>query len=106
MAPSSSGLGRQVLILKIVGSNPTGVTKKEIEKKIEEVPPEIKKELVAISSKLNNPNILEAEFNTLSNDTFHKISDSVTQEVGIPLSTKVFPLWQDWLNKQIKAKRI
>ena len=66
----------------------------------------IKKELVAISSKLNNPNILEAEFNTLSNDTFHKISDSVTQEVGIPLSTKVFPLWQDWLNKQIKAKRI
>ncbi|KKU58325.1 MAG: hypothetical protein UX80_C0004G0076 [Candidatus Amesbacteria bacterium GW2011_GWA2_47_11b] len=30
-APSSSGLGRQVLILKIVGSNPTGVTKKEIE---------------------------------------------------------------------------
>ena len=27
-APSSSGLGHQVLILKIAGSNPAGVTKK------------------------------------------------------------------------------
>ncbi len=27
LAPSSSGLGHQVLILKIAGSNPAGVTK-------------------------------------------------------------------------------
>lgn len=30
MAPSSSGPGHQVLILKIAGSNPAGVTKKKV----------------------------------------------------------------------------
>jgi len=48
---------------------------------------------------------LEAEFSVLSNDAFHKISDEVIREVGLPLSERVFPAWQKWLNAEIKKKR-
>ncbi len=34
VAPSSSGPGRQVLILKIAGSTPAGVTKKTAHRKV------------------------------------------------------------------------
>jgi hypothetical protein len=66
----------------------------------------IKKELVDVSIKSNMPNILEAKFNVLSNNAFHKISDKVRQEVGLPVSERVFPEWQEWLNTQIKLKKI
>jgi flagellar protein FlaI len=66
----------------------------------------IKKEVVDVADKIGNLRLLEAEFNMLSNDAFHKISDSVRQEVGLPLSEKVFPAWQKWLNEQIKTRKI
>ena len=50
--------------------------------------------------------ILEAEFNTLANHEFHKISDEVIQETGIPLGKHVFPRWQKWLNESVKKKII
>ena len=66
----------------------------------------IKKEIVDVSEKINEPSLLEAEFNSLSNDKFHKISDAVRKEVGLPLSERVFSEWQKWLNQKIKGKRI
>mgnify|MGYP001575581414 FL=1 len=66
----------------------------------------IKKEIVAIAEKTGNENILEAEFNSLSNDAFHKISDKVREEIGLPLSERVFPEWQKWLNKEVKKGKI
>jgi len=66
----------------------------------------IKKEIVDVAEKINNPEILEAKFNVLSNDAFHRISDEVRQEIGLPLSERVFPEWQKWLNEQIKKKKI
>lgn len=66
----------------------------------------IKKEVVDVSKKINKPEILEAEFNTLSNHMFHKISEEVIKETGLPLSERVFPEWQQWLNKEIKKKII
>jgi len=66
----------------------------------------IKKEIVDIAEKTKNPYLLEAEFNTLSNYIFHQISSDVFQEVGLPLSERVFPEWQKWLNKQIKGKKV
>ena len=66
----------------------------------------IKKEIVDVSEKINEPSLLEAEFNSLSNDKFHKISDAVRKEVGLPLSERVFPEWQKWLMQKIKGKRI
>jgi len=62
----------------------------------------IKEELVSASKRLNNYKILEAEFSSKANHAFHRISDEVRQEVGLPLSEKVFPLWLKWFNDEIK----
>ena len=64
----------------------------------------IKKELVDVSKKTGDKNLLEAEFNALSNDRFHKISDKIREEVGMPTSERVFPEWQRWLNEEVKAR--
>jgi len=66
----------------------------------------IKQELVDISEKLKKPEILESEFIALNNNTFHEISKEVNEEIGLPEGKRVFPLWQEWLNKQIKKKKI
>ena len=65
----------------------------------------IKQELVDTSIKINNPDILEAEFNSLSNNMFHQYSKDVREDVGIPEGKKVFSLWQNWLMKEIKARK-
>jgi len=64
----------------------------------------IKKEIVDAAKKTGYNSILEAKFNTLSNHIFYEISDKIRQEIGIPAGEKVFPLWQKWLNEQIKKK--
>ena len=56
-----------------------------------------KQEIVDISDKLNKPQLLEATFNVLANNAFHKISDDVRQEFGLPSSEYVFPRWQKWV---------
>ena len=66
----------------------------------------IKQELVNISDKLKIPELLEAKFNSLSNTVFYEISERVRKEIGLPLSERVFPLWQEWLKKEIKGKGI
>ncbi|MEK6842461.1 MAG: type II/IV secretion system ATPase subunit [Nanoarchaeota archaeon] len=66
----------------------------------------IKEEIVKVAEKTGNLNLLEAPFNVLSNDAFHKISDNVREEIGLPLSNRVFPDWQKWLNTEIKKTRI
>jgi len=62
----------------------------------------IKQEIVDVSIKLNRPELMEAKFNSMSNNAFHRISDKVTQEIGLPISDKVFPEWKKWLNDAIK----
>jgi archaeal flagellar protein FlaI len=66
----------------------------------------IKKELVEIAEKTKNERLLEAEFNILSNHMFHRFSDEINKEIGLPLSERVFPEWQKWLNKEIKKRKI
>jgi len=66
----------------------------------------IKKEIVETAEKIKDSSILESEFNVKANHEFHKISDKIRQEVGLPLSEKVFPAWQKWLNEEIKKKSI
>ena len=65
----------------------------------------IKQEIVNVAKKIGNNQILEAGFNTLSNHMFHEISDNVRQEVGLPVSDRVFPEWQKWLNNEVKTKK-
>lgn len=66
----------------------------------------MKKELVEISEKTQDFGLLEARFNSLSNNAFHKISAKIREEVGLPMSERVFPEWQKWLNKQVKTRKI
>ena len=63
---------------------------------------EFKNEIVKVSEKIKNPEILEAKFNQLSNHHFHKISDEVIREIGLPLGERVFPIWQKWFNEEVK----
>src|SRR4030042_3167129 len=66
----------------------------------------IKKEVFETANKTNDPSILEAPFNVLANHAFHEISSKVIQEIGLPLSERVFPEWQKWLNNRIRGKKV
>ncbi|MBU2052848.1 MAG: type II/IV secretion system ATPase subunit [Nanoarchaeota archaeon] len=66
----------------------------------------MKKEIVEVAEKTGNANLLEAGFNTLSNHMFHRISDEIGQEIGLPWGDRVFPEWQRWLNGEVKKRKI
>jgi type IV secretory pathway ATPase VirB11/archaellum biosynthesis ATPase len=66
----------------------------------------IKQEIVSVADKIKNPKILEAKFNTNSNHAFHRISDEIRKEIGLPIGERVFPAWQKWLNQEIKGKKL
>jgi len=66
----------------------------------------MKNEIVKVAEKVGNPNILEAEFNVLANHEFHRVSDKIIEEVGLPVSDRVFPEWQNWLNEAVKKVKI
>jgi len=66
----------------------------------------IKQEIVDIAEKSGNPLILEAGFNSLSNNMFHQFSQDVAEEIGLPVSEKVFPVWQSWLKGAVKGWRV
>lgn len=63
----------------------------------------IKNEIVRAAELNGKEELLEAKFNTLANHHFHKISDEVIDEIGLPTSERVFPKWQKWLNEEIKT---
>ncbi|MEN9626531.1 MAG: hypothetical protein RL557_859 [archaeon] len=64
----------------------------------------IKQEVVDLSEKFKRPEILEADFNSLSNNMFHQFSKDVQDEFGLPLSDKVFPLWKTWALRELKSR--
>jgi hypothetical protein len=66
----------------------------------------IKQEIVDISKKSKIPGLLESEFNARSNNMFHQFSQEVSEDVGLPERERVFSLWQDWLKKQVRGKKI
>jgi len=66
----------------------------------------IKQEIVNVAEKTKNFKILEAKFNTEANHAFHRISDNIRQEIGLPLGNRVFPIWQKWLNQEIKKRKL
>ena len=62
----------------------------------------VKQELVNAATKLNRPELLEADFAVLSNDEFHRISDRIREEVGALDSKKILTEWNEWLKRAIK----
>lgn len=66
----------------------------------------IKEKLVKTAEKTKNYRLLEAGFSTAANHAFHRISEEVINEIGLPTGKKVFPEWQKWLNKEVKKRKI
>lgn len=62
----------------------------------------IKQAQVDIAEKTKNPDLLEAKFTVLCNDYFHKIADSVKEELGWLDSKRIFYEWNEWLNSTVK----
>ena len=66
---------------------------------------QIKQELVETARKLKMPDLMEAKFNSLANDAFHRISEEITREIGLPKSERVLPEWKKWLSKKTKGMK-
>jgi len=66
----------------------------------------IKQELVDIAEKAKMPELLEARFNALNNNMFHQFAQDVQEEIGLPVGDRVFSLWQDWLKKQVRGRKV
>ena len=66
----------------------------------------IKETLVEFAKKVNNLNLLEAGFVIQANDEFHRISDSVKDEVGSLDSKRIFFDWNEWLKRTYKKMNI
>ena len=64
----------------------------------------IKETLVDRAKKANMMDLLEAKFVVRSNDMFHKISDSVNEDLGYLDSKRIFFEWDDWLKKVIRKR--
>ena len=65
-----------------------------------------KETIVNYSKKSKMPELLEAEFVSIANDQFHKISEEVKEEVGSLDSKKIFFNWDNWLKQEIKKRGI
>jgi len=66
----------------------------------------IVEELVKTAERIGDSGILEAKFSSASNHAFHRISDEVRRDSGLPLSEKVFPAWQKWLEGELKKRAV
>ncbi len=63
-------------------------------------------ELVNVSEKLNRPDLLEAEFTTLSNIIFHKIIEESFLKENHLSNDEIFQKWKKWLDEKLKTKKI
>lgn len=62
----------------------------------------IKKTMVELSDKLNNPNLIEAEWVMKSNSMFHILSEAVRKELGAVDSKRVYQDWLHWFKTSIR----
>lgn len=67
---------------------------------------QLKSHLVSVAESRKDQDLLEAPFCARSNDVFHKISEDVREEIGLPLAKEVFPRWQQWLNDEVSKRRV
>jgi len=63
---------------------------------------QIKETLVKFSRELKRSELLEAEFYVRANDEFHRISESVREEVGNLDSKRILFEWTQWLKGAVK----
>ncbi len=64
----------------------------------------MKEYLVNLSNKINNNEILEADFVVASNEKFHVFIEEVMEEHGELDYNRVYNLWKDWVNKEVRLR--
>tara|TARA_Y100000310_G_scaffold316116_1_gene367493 strand:+ start:3576 stop:5840 length:2265 start_codon:yes stop_codon:yes gene_type:complete len=65
-----------------------------------------KETLVNYSNKSKNSDLLEAPFVIQCNDQFHKVTNTVKEEIGVMDSKRIFFEWNEWVKKAIKKRGI
>lgn len=63
---------------------------------------QLKEAIVKIANDLKKPELLEANFYVKANDEFHRVSESVREEVGALDSKRILFEWSDWLKKAVR----
>ena len=66
----------------------------------------IKETLVDYSVRLNMNSMLESKFVVESNDMFHRICDSVREDLGYLDSKRIFFEWNEWLKRTLKKSML
>jgi hypothetical protein len=66
----------------------------------------IKEALVIRSEAEGDPELLEAEFVIKSNDQFHLISERVKRMNGVLDSKRIYEEWMEWLDQEIKQRKV
>ncbi len=65
---------------------------------------QIMQAIVDYSKKTDDPEILEADFSISANDQFHKIAETVREEVGELDNKMIFFRWNEWMKTEIKRR--
>lgn len=65
-----------------------------------------KETLVNVALKTGMMDLLEAKFIIECNDTFHRVSDKVLEDVGFLDSKRIFNDWNEWLTRTVKKQRL
>ncbi len=67
---------------------------------------DVKQAIVDQFIKTNDPDILEAEFVIKANDIFHIISDKIKERTGKLDNNSILFEYKDWLNKEVKKRKM
>lgn len=63
---------------------------------------DIKKKIIEYSGRTKNDKMLEAPFVIRCNDQFHRISNTVREDIGVMDSKRILFEWEDWLKRVIR----
>jgi len=66
----------------------------------------VKQAMMDYARKINNKEILEAEWVSRSNDMFHVFSNKVKSEIGHLDSKEIFNRWEEWFKNQLRQKNV
>ena len=66
----------------------------------------MKETIVTYARKSKDFSLLEADHTIQANDEYHRISESVREEVGSLDPKKIFFEWNEWLKRTIKRKKL
>ena len=65
----------------------------------------LKETLMNMARQTKDFDLLEAPFVITTNDKYHKLAESVKEEVGTLDSQRIFFEWNEWLKREVKKRQ-